>query len=154
MANPMPLTAQLTPFNSETGRLAGLRSAEVHLELLENGKRFKEFVGKLDSEKTAEQAEVQNEVRRQIEVSDEQLERTRARLNSDDCGDKERAGLLRELRGIMEHLCRLRGIGEPGRLRPVNEPARQPRRSAPIEPIAMPTTSSVPTSPAEPEPNG
>lgn len=150
----MPSTAHLTPFDTQTGRIAGLRSAEVRLELLEKGRAFTEA-----AKEAQEPTEVQLEVQRQIELTNEQVARTRDRLNDDkayfcehcergEIGDKDRAALLRELRGLMEHLCRLRGVSQAPQSKPTSKPtatrARPFPEPVPSEPTPSPTSVSIP----------
>lgn len=133
------------PFTDpEFARLAGQRSSEAKRERAQELENLRALLAKPiepPQERPNEPLIVQQEVSQQLELSQEQIARTRTRLNSDDCGDKERAGLLREMRGFMELRLRLRGIGEPGRVRPAQEPARGRRTVGPIaQPIDRPAS--------------
>ena len=152
MANPAPLTAQLIPFDSELGRQAGLKSAQVRLELMENGRRYQQAEQRVVEQGEQEQATHQKEVQRQIEITNEQVSLTRARLNDtkshfcEHCergglGDKERAGLLRELRGLLEHLCRLNNVPQAPQQKV--GPSRTPRQPAPCLPIVAPVQADT-----------
>lgn len=182
-----PQQAERKPFvppftNPEFARLAGMKSGEMakaKAQELANLRTILATTQVLPPDPQADlPAVVQLEVAQQLNLTEEQIAYTRAELNRMNEADygfckeckrhgadgKERAALLREMRGLMELRLRLRGIGEPGRLRPVNEPARSGRvRLQPIEPACVPNTPTgcsherQPTEPAPQdaqEPNG
>ena len=135
----MHCPAQLTPFNSDTGKQAAIRSAEVRRIIFQT----RQDEAKADRASRLAQHQTLSAIDRQLRLTLEQIARTRSILKGEDIEPKARASLLRELRGLMEHECRLRGIGEPGRLKPVNQPAAA-KRAEPTPCVPSTTIASVP----------
>jgi hypothetical protein len=128
--------------NPEKAREAGLRSAEIRrAQLIERAAKYQE------AKQAKEPTVVELEIQQQLELTEEQIAHTRALLNDDKacyCAEcerggidgKERAALLRELRGLCELRLDLRGISRPGQTKPSAAP-RQSRQHWP-EPTPLP----------------
>jgi hypothetical protein len=152
-------TAHLIPtqYTSETaveaGRLSGIAKRE-------RAKEYRQAMAMLRQVDIIPKA-----VLRQIRLTNEQIRRARTLLTNEECPHckrsplpgKEIASIMRELRGFLEHELRLRGIGEPARSRPTNEPgSRAPMRQivARVVPETAPLASDVSSSTQEPKPQG
>jgi RNA polymerase-binding transcription factor DksA len=163
---PVSSVEQFTPHfaDPENARQAGLRSAQLYKERQQELENLRHIIATkpLDAIRPPNEADL--EVQQQLELTEEQIAHTRAELNrmsEDDYGfcpqckrhgadGKERAALLRELRGLCELRLDLRGISRPGQTKPSAAP-RQSRQHWP-EPTPLPAPSTLPVVPPTTEP--
>jgi hypothetical protein len=151
------LEAPLTAFTAETGREAGLRSAEVARLKAQELENLRLILATKPIEQKPEPITVQPEVQRQVELANELLAHAHAelkRLTEDDYGfcetckrhgadAKEQSALLREIRGLMEHLCRLHNIAQAPTSK-LTQARAQPRRALPEPTLAQPVEVQPP----------
>ena len=136
----MPQPAQLIPYAFTSESASALSKAG-------NDKRW----AKHRAYKKAVDQSVENPIPLRLALIEEQIARTRIRLNSDDITDKDRAALLRAIDALIERERILRQIPGP----PKCAPARATRMALPdpvIPPSCgpAPTSNSVPVPPANP----
>ena len=138
-------------------REAGLRSAELRKQQATENETLRALLSTKPITDFQPTKPVNEEVNRQIDLCNEQIARTRERLNDDKAhwcehcerggvDDKARAALLRELRGLMEHLCRLHNIAQAPTSKVTQTKQRRPEpMPEPTLPCGPgPTISSVP----------
>lgn len=150
-------TAHISPFKAdpELARQAVQKWNKERAELVEDGRRFRELaIEQAKQPKVEAKPDVPLEVSRQIDLANELVAHARAQLKAitEDCygfcpeckrhgaDAKEQAALLRELRGLMEHLCRLHNIAQAPTSKAL--PARS--RSTQAPPIPQPVAVQTP----------
>lgn len=156
----MPEVLELPPFTDPNkAREAGLRSAELRKQQATENETLRALLATKPITDFQQAKPVNEEVNRQIDLCNEQIARVRERLNDDDFGycehcnrsgmdDKARAALLRELRGLMEHLCRLHNIPQAPTTKAT---PTKPRRTDPMPEPTVP--QSVVVQPSHEQPN-
>lgn len=144
---PEVLEPPSTAFTPETAREAGLRSWEATKQRNQELENLRTLLATTVIEPPKPTPIVEREVQRQIELTEEQVARVRILLNDDKVcycdtckrgglDGKERAALLRELRGLLEHLCRLHNIPQAPTTKAITKPPRQ-------APLPMPRPVAV-----------
>lgn len=144
-----------TTFTSETAREAGLRSAHVAKLKAQELENLRLILSTKPLEKTQSAPQdppaVEREVQEQINLSNELITHARERIKDDSADycehckrsgidDKSKAALMREIRGLMEHLCRLHNISQAPQSKPTSKPTATRARPFP-EPVPSEPTS-------------
>lgn len=142
-------------------REAGLRSANLRQQQAKENEVLRLLLSQKPTEELSPPKPVNEEVNRQIDLANELVAHAHAQLKAiteDHYGfcpeckrhgadAKEQAALLRELRGLMEHLCRLHNIAQAptSKVNPKASPTRT--RATPEPTLATPSTPQVVSTP-------
>lgn len=136
----------------ENARQAGLRSAQLAKERQQELDNLRQIIATKPLADIQPPKPADLEVQQQINLTNELITHARkelARLQDDEYGyceackrhggdAKEQAALLRELRGLMEHMCRLHNIAQA----PTSK-AQQPRQARQALPEPTPIVAPV-----------
>ena len=143
----------------ENARQAGLRSAELAKLKAQELENLRLIFATKPIETIDPKQPVDQEVQHQLDLANELIAHAHARINDKDdhyceecerggIDDKSKASLIREIRGLMEHICRLKNIAQAPTSK-LSAPRTQPRRAMPepAEPQPVVVQTDKPSTP-------